>query len=221
MKRGQHTTQSVGRAPAQAIVEFALASTLIFFLLAAAVDLGLIYFTMQGLRTAAQEGATFGSYPVPVYRSGGNDVYAPANPSGLTFNRIDLHYPEIVNRVYGSGGNRNSGFANLHDLNNNGQDDMAENLHPTTASGASAADAWIRIENLFSNSGPPPAGQSPRACRGNVRGVELQNGGRNCYIRVTVSYNYRFLFPLAPAFGDTVRLSASHLMPVRSPFFTN
>ena len=41
----------------QALVEFALAATLIFFLLAAAVDLGLIFFTIQGLHNAAQDGA--------------------------------------------------------------------------------------------------------------------------------------------------------------------
>ena len=45
----------------QALVEFALAATLIFFLLAAAVDLGLIFFSLQGIHNAAQEGAAYGS----------------------------------------------------------------------------------------------------------------------------------------------------------------
>src|SRR6266496_5490681 len=45
----------------QALVEFALAATLIFFLLAAAVDLGFMFFAVQGLHNAAQEGGTYGS----------------------------------------------------------------------------------------------------------------------------------------------------------------
>lgn len=38
------------RTRGQALVEFTLAATLIFTLLSAAVDLGLIFFTMQTLR---------------------------------------------------------------------------------------------------------------------------------------------------------------------------
>lgn len=207
------------QAPAQAIVEFALAATLIFFLLAAAIDLGLIFFTMQALRTAAQEGATFGSYPVVVYRDGGGpDVYPPNQTAGMTINRIDLYYPEIMRRVYNSGGTAGSrGFANLHDLNNNGRDDVSvDNLF----SDYTSANAYIRIENLKNLSGPPQPGTSYQACGGNSPGSEFQNGGQGCWIRVTVTYDYRFLFPLAPAFGNTVKLRAYHLMPVRSPFYT-
>jgi hypothetical protein len=51
--------QSVQRA--QALVEFALASTLILLLLAAAVDLGLVFINLQGITNAAQEGAQYGS----------------------------------------------------------------------------------------------------------------------------------------------------------------
>ncbi|MFV9503188.1 MAG: TadE family protein [Oscillochloridaceae bacterium umkhey_bin13] len=213
----QHMRPRRRRAPAQALVEFALASTLIFFLLAAAVDLGLIYFTLQGLSAAAQEGATFGSYPVSVYTSGGRDVFNPSNPAGMTFKKIDLNYPEIINRVYSSGGTgRPSGFANFRDLNNNGQDDLTENLH----SDYSTANAWIRIESLYSRSGVPQPGQTVPPCPGDRRGLGMQDGGRDCYIRVTVSYNYRFLFPLVPAFANTVRLRSSQIMPVRSTFYT-
>jgi Flp pilus assembly protein TadG len=49
------------RTRAQAIVEFALAAILIFFLLSAAVDLGLIFFRHQGLYNASLEGAQYGS----------------------------------------------------------------------------------------------------------------------------------------------------------------
>lgn len=51
----QHTTAG------QALVEFVLMATLIFFILAAAVDIGLIFFNLQGLNNAAQEGAQWGS----------------------------------------------------------------------------------------------------------------------------------------------------------------
>jgi hypothetical protein len=49
------------RAVGQALVEFALAATLIFLLLAATIDLGMILFILQGLHSAAQEGALYGS----------------------------------------------------------------------------------------------------------------------------------------------------------------
>ncbi|HMQ31347.1 MAG TPA: pilus assembly protein [Chloroflexaceae bacterium] len=192
------------RAGGQAIVEFALAATLIFFLLAAVVDIGLMYFTLQALRVAAQEGATFGSYPVQV--ANGN---------------VDIPYAEITNRVYGAAGDQGGGFANLRDLNANGRDDRSENLHADPRS----PNAFIFVENLRgANPTNLTAGQG---CRGDQRGVELQNGGLSqlgvpiCWIRVTVRYEYRLFFPFAPAFADTVRLQASHLMPMRSSFFTS
>jgi TadE-like protein len=195
------------RAKAQALVEFALAATLIFFLLAAVVDLGLIYFTMQALRVAAQEGANYGSY-------------TKATMSGATVVRVDLDTPQIVGRIYGAAGDQSGGFANLRDLNNNGRDDL--NLDRLHDNSTTDPNAYIYIENL---KGADPTNLAP-ACRGDVKGVELQNGGLSstnsiiCWIRVTVRYEYRFLFPLAPAFGDTVRLQASHLMPIRSTYFT-
>lgn len=218
MRRCTPARRTLRQAPAQAIVEFALAATLIFTLLAAAVDLGLIFFTLQGLRTAAQEGATYGSYPVVVYKNNGVDVYPPNQTSSMAIDRIDFNYPEIVNRVYGSSGEGSGGgFANLRDLNGNGQDDLVENLHQDNTS----ANAFIRIENLKSTTGPPTQSGTYTACSGTTRGRDLQNGGVGCWLRVTVSYEYRFFFPLAPAFGNTVRLRAYHLMPVRSPFYTN
>ncbi|MGB9633580.1 MAG: TadE/TadG family type IV pilus assembly protein, partial [Chloroflexaceae bacterium] len=50
MLRRLRTHRRQPRARGQALVELVLASTLLFFLLAAAVDLGLIFFTLQGLR---------------------------------------------------------------------------------------------------------------------------------------------------------------------------
>jgi hypothetical protein len=189
------------RSPAQALVEFALAATTIFFLLAAVIDLGLIFFTMQALRVAAQEGATYGSYPL---------VQKNAN-GGIT--NVTIDYSEVVFRVYGAAGEQQGGFANLRDLNNDGIDDLAQNLHDDMATDP---DAYIYVENLF---GSDPRSLAP-ACRGDLPGWHLQSGGADCWIRVTVRYDYEFLFPMAPAFSDTVRLRASHVTPMRSTIFT-
>lgn len=190
------------RAEAQALVEFALAATLLFFLLAAVVDLGLIFFTQQALRVAAQEGATYGSYP-------------KAEMDGDELKYVYLDSPEIVRRVYGAGGDQGGGFANLRDLNANGLDDLgADRLHDNMETDP---EAYIYVENLR---GLDPTSLNSDGCRGDVRGSGLQRGGEACWIRVTVRYNYRFLFPFAPAFADTVRLQASHLMPIRSSFYT-
>lgn len=190
------------RARGQALVEFALAATLIFFLLAAVVDLGLIYFTQQALRVAAQEGATYGSYP-------------KAQMNGSDLEKVYIDSREIVYRVYGAGGEQGGGFANLRDLNGNGLDDLnVDRLHDNMEADP---QAYIYVENLR---GFDPTSLAP-ACRGDLRGFDLQRGGEGCWIRVTVRYNYRFLFPFAPAFADTVRLQASHLMPIRSAFYTS
>jgi hypothetical protein len=195
-------------APAQAIVEFALASTLIFFLLAAVVDLGLIYFTMQALRVAAQEGATYGSYPKAVMSSTNQLI------------RLDFDYSGIVYRVYGASGEQGGGFANLRDLNNNGLDDLnVDKLHNymnAPIDPRDGSETYIYIENLQGD----PENLSDVGCRGDVRGEGLQDGGVGCWIRVTVRYNYRFNFPFAPGFARTIVLHASHLMPVRSAYYT-
>ncbi|WP_254151074.1 TadE family protein [Candidatus Chloroploca mongolica] len=185
----------------QAVVEFALASTMIFFLLAAVVDLGLIYFTMQALRVAAQEGAVYGSYPHAVKDGNGN------------ITQLVFPYTEIARRVYGAAGDQGNGFANLRDLDGNGVDDLTQNLHANVATNA---NGYIYVENLsgFDTNDLRPS------CVGNVRGRDLQAGGRGCWIRVTVRYEYSFFFPFAPVFGNTVRLQASHLMPIRSQYYT-
>src|SRR5437763_3355731 len=87
----------------QALVEFALAATLIFFLLAAAVDLGLMFFVIQGLHNAAQEGGTYGSRWL----------------TGLGYTVRVLNENEIRDRVrHESGSSGGIGFVNLLDLNN-------------------------------------------------------------------------------------------------------
>jgi TadE-like protein len=195
------------RTKGQALVEFALASTLIFFLLGAAIDLGLIFFTFQELRVAAQEGATYGSYPVIVENADGS------------VNRIDLRYENIVDRVRFSAGNGDtnaSGFANLLDLNGDGAED-GDDLF----GGGDGRDenGFVYIQNLLDvdNSGDP-SNDGAVECRTNVARVEMRNAGRGCFIRVTVRYNYRMLFPLLPAFANTVPLRVSYILKIRSSF---
>ncbi|NJO05897.1 MAG: pilus assembly protein, partial [Chloroflexaceae bacterium] len=102
----------------QAIVEFALSATLIFFLLAAAVDLGLIFFTLQALNNAAQEGAIYGARHVLVASDG--------------MRTIDEN--EILNRVrFEAGETTNVTFVDLFDLNNNDVSDITGNEIITSA----------------------------------------------------------------------------------------
>src|SRR5215212_11190571 len=101
------------RTQGQALVEFALAATLIFFLLAAAVDVGLIFFSLQGMHNAAQEGAAYGSrWGVDIDTNSG---------------AVILNTAAIIARVRGeSGAKGGNGFINLYDLNANAIDDRTE-----------------------------------------------------------------------------------------------
>ena len=90
---------------AQALVEFAIASTLILLLLAAAVDLGLVFMNLQGITNAAQEGAQYGSR------------FLKVDDKGVT--QLDLD--EIRQRVRAeSGATGGFGFVNMLDLNSDG-----------------------------------------------------------------------------------------------------
>jgi len=165
----------------QAVVEFALTATLIFFLLAATVDLGLIFFTVQGLHNAAQEGGNYGS-------------------RFLNANGTDLDYAEIRNRVRHEAGNRSTGFANLLDLNNNGIDDDSEDhAHIGDATGTSLFPTYIDIKPLQDPDGDgDPLNDDPRTtCTSVADPTQL------CYLYIVVSADYNFLFPLAPAFANS------------------
>lgn len=185
----------------QAIVEFALSATVIFLLLSAAVDLGLIFFTMQALRAAAQEGATYGSYPLVVTNSSGRVT------------EVRLNYREIFNRIRTAGGTRPTGVANLLDLNGDGIDDANQTAvfnpnNPTNPNG------FVIIENP---KGANPANLSG-SCSTTTPRTDMRNAGRNCWIRVTIRYRYRLFFPFAPAFGQEIILRVTHTMPIRSQF---
>jgi hypothetical protein len=192
----------------QALVEFALAATLIFFLLAAAVDLGLIFFTIQGLHNAAQDGAAYGSRWLI-----GN------SPRTLDFNAIR-------ERVRKEQGNRGGiGFVNLLDLNNNGTPDVGPaNTAVVGGSGTTyemiganrVIDQYIQVEMLLdSDSDGDPLDDlvngQPTPC--------TNPGGKiNCFIRVTAMTDYRTIFPLIPAFARTTTLRSSYILPMRDSF---
>jgi len=185
----------------QAIVEFALSATVIFLLLSAAVDLGLIFFTMQALRAAAQEGATYGSYPLVVTNRRGQVT------------EVRLNYREIFNRIRTAGGTRPTGVANLLDLNGDGIDDANQTAvfnpnNPTNPNG------FVIIENP---KGANPANLSG-SCSTTTPRTDMRNAGQNCWIRVTIRYRYRLFFPFAPAFGQEIILRVTHTMPIRSQF---
>ncbi len=195
IKKRRHKT--VG----QAIVEFALSATVIFLLLSAAVDLGLIFFTLQALRAAAQEGATYGSYPLVVTNNSGQVT------------AVKLNYGEIFSRIRTAGGTQPTGVANLLDLNGDGIDDASQpavfsESNPTNPNG------FVIIEN--------PKGANPSnlsgTCATTTPRVDMRNAGQNCWIRVTIRYRYQLFFPFAPAFGREIILRVTHTMPIRSQF---
>ena len=175
------------RKKGQALVEFALSALLIFFLLAAAVDLGMMFFTVQGLNNAAQEGASYGS-------------------RWLTGNigARQLNVDEIQERVrFESGDSGGIGFINLLDLNNDG-----------TPDDAAVVDEYIKVESLADtdfDGNPVPDATPCESITGNL----ANTGGVMCYIKVTVYADYDLVFPLAPAFGDSIKLQSSHIMIMR------
>ncbi len=187
------------RTNAQALVEFALAATLIFTLLAATVDIGLMFFTLQGLRNAAQEGAFYGSF-----------LTDPVDTDGDGEWELEPDYAEIRNRVRYATGERSTGFANLIDLNNNGTPDDGED--------PAVLDEYIQIESLMDGNDDDKVNEDdylngvPLECDND----DLRSDARNCYIKVTVKTDYEFFFPLAPVFRDEMTLRASAVMKFRS-----
>ena len=193
------------RTTGQALVEFALSATLIFFMLAAAVDLGLIFFTLQGIHNAAQEGATYGSRWL--INQNPNDPYSP----------VVLDEKGIRDRVrHEAGAEGGIGFVNLLDLNNNGTDDSAE---------SNVLQQYIRISALqdTDGNGDPYNDANGVADSVDIGGdytpcPNLSGTTKRCFIRVVVSIDYHLQFPLAPAFAEQIRLTSSYVTQMRSGF---
>lgn len=190
------------RQTGQALVEFALAATLIFFLLSASVDLGMILFAVQGLHNAAQEGAMYGSAmpfddSTDVDKDGvtDHDIYNSKKEPGEFF-------PEFLAEVrkrasYEAGKRGGIGYVSLRDLNNDGVlDDEA------------MREQFIEVEVLDRQKGGDPCGDPDTS---NVQ----------CYIRVKISTIYKIQFPLAPALpNDQIVLSSEFTMPLNKSGFT-
>lgn len=193
----QHPTSDIQnrhRTAGQAMVEFALAATLIFFLLAAAIDLGLLFFTKQGVTNAAQEGATFGSR----WLEG-------------TSPRV-LNVPEIQKRVrFESGENGGNGVLRLTDLNSDGVDDASQAgvIDPSGATGFIQVRA-IADTNLDGN----PVNDGLVAC------TDAAKSAVSCYAWVTVEKVHRLFFPLSPAFGNEFSVKSSYYMLIRDTYRT-
>lgn len=189
------------RTKGQALVEFALTATLIFFMLAAAVDLGLIFFTLQGLHNAAQEGATYGSRWL-------------VNQS----NTMALDTAGIRDRVRHESGTRGGiGYVNLLDLNSNGTPDVspdtsAGSKESNPATGNPVINDYIVINALQDTDGDGDPLPENTVC------PRLSGATTICFIQVIVSADYNMVFPLAPAFGSKIHLTSSYLMPMRSGF---
>lgn len=195
----------------QALVEFALAATLIFFLLAAAVDLGLIFFSIQGLHNAAQEGAAYGSRWL-----------IGTNPRTLDLNAIR----ERVRKESGSKGG--IGFVNLLDLNNDGIHDVGPDDNAVVGAGGTTyqnmpdgtrvIDNFIQIQLLAdTNTNGDPMDDlvngQPTVC------VNPAASTVPCFIRVTVNLNYNLVFPLSPSFlARTVPLHSSYIVRLRDSY---
>jgi hypothetical protein len=166
--------------------------------LSATVDIGLIFFTLQGQHNAAQEGASYGS-------------------RWLTdTNNID--YDGIRDRARLEAGTSGIGFASLLDLNADGIPDVdssgVKQKNPKTGNTTNVIDDYIEIRPLYDqnqNDNPLDDGTAPNytACP-NLKDIAIR-----CHLYVVVSSEYRFLFPLAPAFGDTVRLYSRFVIPMR------
>ncbi len=99
----------------QALVEFALTVTLLFFLLTATIDFGLAFFAYQGIAGAAQEGVSYAAFK-PLAASGNTPVVN------------DVEIRQRVRNEAGVNGNapNRARFVNLFNLNTDSSDDSAE-----------------------------------------------------------------------------------------------
>jgi hypothetical protein len=182
----------------QAVVEFALASTLILFLIAAAVDLGFIFFAMQGLHSAAQEGAVFGAVPNAL-RPDGSGVVAVSNNSGSAVAFQNANAIRDRTRKEAGTATGSIGGINLLDLNANG---VLDDTEPSVI--RDYIDVQLVLDNdtdgLVDTSSPNCPDASVTA---------------NCFLLVTVRAEYKPFFPVVNTLmgRSTIRLSSSYFLP--------
>ncbi|KAB8140505.1 pilus assembly protein [Chloroflexia bacterium SDU3-3] len=185
------------KSQAQAMVEFALAATLIFFLLAAAIDLGFLFFTKQGLTSAAQEGAMYGSNKLKSRTGGGRE----------------LDYVTIQSRVrYESGDTGGNGISNLLDLNSNGKDDIKQESGVIDSTGKTG---YIKVLSLADNNvNGNPTDDGGALCE------DPSKSTVPCYVYVSVTKVHRMFFPLSPSFDNSVNVTSSYYLLIRDSFRT-
>lgn len=192
--------QRYSRAQAQALVEFALSATLIFFLLAAAVDLGLLFFTQQAITNAAQEGASYGS----------RWLIDATDPTDATKKVRVLNVAEIQRRVrFESGTNGGNGIQRLTDLNADGVDDGTQStiVDPTGKTG------YIQVKAVQdTNTDGDPTNDNGTLC------ANPASSTYSCYAVVTVKKVYKMFFPLSPAFGKQFQLTSTYYLLIRDSY---
>lgn len=81
----------------QSLVELAISFVILLFLLAGAVEFGLVFFQYVQLRDAAQEGALYGSYCPNESLIISRAIGASSQPINLTQEGVDVfvEYPEV------------------------------------------------------------------------------------------------------------------------------
>lgn len=161
------------RTRGQAVVEFALASIVLFLLITAVVDLGLMFLTYQTMISAVKEGLSYGAYR-PVEPN-------PVNPSSPLANDANIRYRIRHSNIDPATGEPSISFINLGDLNHNDLDDEGE---------AGVLGQYLAI-SAYQDSSPSTA---------------CATRTRNCWLRIDMRYDYHFIFPLAPVFGDTFEI---------------
>lgn len=161
------------RARGQAVVEFALASIVLFLLLTAVVDLGLMFLTYQTMISAVKEGLSYGAYR-PVEPN-------PSNPGSPLANDTNIRYRIRHSNIDPATGEPSISFVNLGDLNHNDLDDAGE---------AGLLGQYIAIS----------------AYQDANQNAPCNSRARNCWLRIDMRYDYHFIFPLAPVFGDTFEI---------------
>lgn len=179
------------RTTGQALVEFALAATLIFMLLSAAIDLGLIFLTQQALYNASEEGAAYGTLS-------GQYLDKSVDPWAMRVNVDEIR--KRVRTEAGVKGDPNQPNSqvggmrviNLLDLNANRINDELE---------PAVLEEMIQVRMVASND------RNADPCPSQVQ-------VRNCYLLVEVTAIYRPFFALAPAFGSEVRVRGYTLKPM-------
>jgi len=203
---------------AQALVETALALTLIFFLLVAAVDVGMIFLDLQGLHNAAQEGASYGSRFLVVDSLG----VAQLDEDGIR---------QRVRFVSGDNGGIN--FVDMLDLNSDGIPDVIDSdgdgildtpqINPET--GRPVIEDYIQIDAVYDANGDGDPTNDGDGIEDNVPGggdrttpcPSLADPDNKCYVRVVVHADYKVVFPIT-VFGKEVPLHSTFYMPIRAGF---